>query len=459
MRRLARLSIRIRVTLALAAVVAVVLGATGLFLYVQLGSQLDDTIDQGLRLRAGDIAALVASDDGALTASGRSTLTERGENLAQVLDASGRIVDATPTLRGVRLLDASDLARARAGGTVFSEVRAPGEGDPARLLATRATVGGRPFVVVVGATLEDARDAQRNLGGLLLVGGPITLLLVALAGYGAATGALRPVERMRRQAAAIGVGRPSARLPVPAADDEVARLGATLNGMLERLEESFDRERTFVSDASHELRTPLAILKAELELAATGTQEVVPLRAAIASATEETDRLIQLAEDLLVIARFDQGRLPIRQAPLDARALLEDVRRRFAQRAEEAGASIRVEVAGSIAIRADRLRLEQALGNLVENALRHGGSEVELSAVPAGGGVELHVGDDGAGFTPEFLPRAFERFTRGDGARSRGGSGLGLAIVQVIAEAHGGTVAAHARRGGGAELVMALPAG
>ena len=332
MSRLARLPVRVRVTLAFAGVMALVLGATGLFVYARLGAELDHTIEQGLRSRAGDVSALVQQADSGLAESGRSPLTEQGENLAQILDASGAVLDSTPTVREHALLDAAALARAQRGTIVVDRGPPPGAEDPVRLLATPVSAHGQALVAVVGTPVDDRDDALRNLAGTLLIGGPIALLLASLAGYGAAAAALRPVERMRRRAAEIQAAEPGTRLPVGPADDEIGRLGETLNLMLARLEAAFARERTFVADASHELRTPLAILKAELELALRAGRSVEELEAALRSAAEETDRLVQLAEDLLVIARVEEGRLPIRSARLDAQDVVEAVEQRFAPR-------------------------------------------------------------------------------------------------------------------------------
>lgn len=214
--------------------------------------ELDVAIEQGLRSRAGDVTALVRQADSGLAQSGRSPLTEQGENLAQIADASGRIVDSTPALRSRPLLSRGQL-RDATRATVLTT--APAGEERARLLATPVTAQDQRLVVIVGTPLEDRDDAVRNLGGLLLVGGPVTLLLSGMAGFIALTLALRPVESMRRRAAAIQHAAPGQRLPVPLADDEIARLGETLNAMLDRLEAAFARERTFVSDASHELRT------------------------------------------------------------------------------------------------------------------------------------------------------------------------------------------------------------
>lgn len=401
------------------------------------------------------MTALVKQADSGLAEAGRSPLTEQGQSFAQILDASGRIVDSTPSLRKRPLLSDAQVRNAL-GRTIYANASIGEDGE--RLLATAVKAQDQRLVVVVGTTLEERDHAVGNLGKLLLVGGPAALLLASLAGYGAAAAALRPVERMRRRAATIQDAAPGQRLPVPPANDEIGRLGTTLNDMLARLEDAFARERTFVSNASHELRTPLAILKGELELALRGGRNVAELEAALRSAAEETDRVAQLAEDLLVIARSDQGRLPIRHSDLRARDVLEGVRSRFQLRARDKQASLEVTAPEGLKLVADQLRLEQAIGNLVDNALRYGGSRIEIGAIQKRLIVELHVRDNGPGFPPAFIDVAFERFTRGDPARGRGGAGLGLAIVAAIAHAHDGSVGAGNRPEGGADVWLALPA-
>ena len=417
------MSVRLRVTLVFVAVMALVLIAAGLFLYLRLGDELDDGIDRNLEARAG-------------------VFSERGDDTAaQVLDPSGAVVQTSEEAGSQPLLTPAQVRRALDDELILERTL---DDDRFRLLATEA--GGR--VVVVGESLDARDEAVASLGTLLLLGGPMLLLLTAAVGYGATAAALRPVERMRARAAAIEATDRGARLPVSPADDEIGRLGATLNAMLDRIEAAFTRERTFVADASHELRTPLAILKTELELALSRGRTNEELTAALRSASEETDRLVALAEDLLVIARSDQGQLPIRAEELGAGELLERVRDRHAPDAA-------VEAADGLVVHGDPLRLEQALGNLLDNAVRHGGSAIELAAEERNGAVRLHVRDDGPGFPDDLA--AFERFTRGDSARSRGGAGLGLAIVAAIARAHGGTAGAAARSGGGADVWIELP--
>src|SRR5262249_34936130 len=250
---------------------------------------------------------------------------------------------------------------------------------------------------------------------------PLALLLATLAGYWLAGAALRPVEEMRRKAASISAATPGDRLPVPAANDEVQRLAETLNDMLARLQTALEHERRFAAGASHERRTPLALLKTELELALRHPRSRAELEDALRSAVEETDRLSALADDLLLIARSDQGGLPVNPEPLESTDVLADVAERFAARAAELGRRIEVE-GGDLVFEADPKRIEQALGNLVENGLVHGGGTVTLRALRNDTRVELHVADEGPGFPEGFAPRAFDRFSRADEARRRSGS-------------------------------------
>jgi signal transduction histidine kinase len=261
---------------------------------------------------------------------------------------------------------------------------------------------------------------------------------------------------MRREAEAVSASEPGRRLPLPPADDEIARLGTTLNTMLGRLETALARERRFVSDASHELRTPLAALRTELELALRRRRPREELEAALRSAVEETERLCRLAEDLLVLARADDQGLPIRRERLPVAELLTVMRDRYARQAAEAGRALEIRADDRLELNVDRLRAEQALGNLVDNALRHGRGRVLLLARRRNGLVELHVRDGGSGFPPDFIDRAFDRFTRSDPAREGPGAGLGLAIVDVIARAHGGSAHA-ANHPGGADAWLEIP--
>lgn len=449
--------LRMRLTLAFALAMAVVLAATGWFLYQRLASDLGRALDQELRSRAQDVSALVAHG-GSLRGS-QSSLIEGGETFAELVGRDGRVLDGSPSLGGRPLLSPAELERARRAPAFLDRPSVPGLDEPARMLALPVVRRGERLVLVVGATRENRAETLRSLRAAFLVGGPLVLALASLGGFLLAGAALRPIEAMRRRAAEISATSLDERLPVSDARDEVSRLGRTLNEMLGRIEAGLARERRFVADASHELRTPLAQLKTELELALRRGRQPEDLRAAIRSAAAETDRLARIAEDLLLLARSEQGRLPLRLEPIDVSDVLATVAGRFTLRAEAEARPIAVADRASFVVTADRLRLEQALGNLVDNALRHGSGRVVLWAAAANGSVELHVADDGQGFPPGFAARAFERFSQANEARGDDGSGLGLAIVETIARTHSGHAQAETRPGGGADVWISLPAG
>jgi len=276
------------------------------------------------------------------------------------------------------------------------------------------------------------------------------------AAYLVAANALAPVERMRRRAAEISGGERDARLPVPASSDVLTRLGETLNAMLGRVSDAVSRERALVSHASHELRTPLAVLKLELELALDPERSREEMADALRSAVEEVDRLTRLASDLLVIARAGEGQLPVRPQAVDVAAMLRASAERFDRIARTEGRTVRTDVPDSLVVALDPDRLEQALDNLLTNALRHGAGTIELELRERDGAVELHVFDEGAGFPEEFLPHAFEPFTRAEASRTGEATGLGLSIVRAIAEAHGGSAGAGNRNGGGGHVWVLL---
>jgi two-component system OmpR family sensor kinase len=445
---MSRLPLRFKLTLAFTGVMAVLLTVAGIALSLLVAQNLDNTIDDGLAARAGDAAAAVGGRTGELR------LASTGEPFAQVLAADGRVLDTTTGAGSAPLLDRDWRERARRGVVIVE--RRLADGAAIRLLARPVQADGMEEILVVGEPLSQRERALGALHTLLAVGGPLALLFASAVGYALAAAALRPVERMRRHAAAVTAAGTSERLPVPAGNDEIGRLGRTLNEMLARLEISFKRERAFVSDASHELRTPLAILRTELELALRGEHTKAELEDALRSAAEEAERLSHLAEDLLVIARSDQGRLPVRLETLEAGVVFARVAGRFQTRARAEGRPLAADPSPGVELLADPARVEQALANLVDNALTHGAGTVALSAEKVNGSVQLHVRDEGPGFPAEFLPRAFERFTRADEARTRGGSGLGLAIAAAVAGAHGGS--AQARNvDGGADVWITFP--
>ncbi len=409
------------------------LASAALFVYLRLRADLDDRIDASLRSRA---AALIEPQR-ELSLAGVA-LEDPEETFVQLLSPSGEVLDSVGTLRGPALSPAE--ARRAGTETVTLERELPVVDGRARLLARSGGLEEQE-IVIVGQSLVDRNDALSNVVSSFLVGGAAAILFASVIGYLLATVGLAPVEAMRRRAREVSLLPSDEGLPLPAARDEIRRLGETLNEMLARLRAAFERESRFVADASHELRTPIAIIKTELEGALQGAGSGTPVHASLVAAAEECDRLAQLAEDLLVIARAGDGQLPVRRELTQVLDLLGGVRDRFADRALRRGRAIRIECEPNLPMYADPFRVRQALGNLVENALRHGEGEIVLAARSSDGGIDIDASDEGPGFPPELAAHAFERFARGDRARTGEGVGLGLAIVQAIAEAHGGRAA------------------
>jgi two-component system, OmpR family, sensor kinase len=449
-----RLPIRVRLTLAFALALVAVLACACAFVFVRMRSDMDQAINGALETRMS--AAMSLLDRGAaLGFADAGLLGERDESLAQLLRPDGRMMFSLGAVH-VAALTGADLRRA-ARERVLVERRLPGFDDTARVYARPVPGRDGRLAMAVGESLADRNEALDGLVRAFVVAGSLAVVLASLLGYALAAASLAPVETMRRRAAAISLSGEPERLPLGPARDEIRRLGETLNEMLDRLRKSFERERRFVADASHELRSPIAVIKTELEGAlrsgAIGGEQRVALVAAVA----ECDRLAELAEDLLVLARAADGRLPIRPEPLYVGALLDGARHRFVDRASEEGRAIRVDAPEDLLVMADELRMRQALGNLVDNALRHGGGDIDLEARSLDGGVEVDVTDHGAGFGAEFADRAFERFTRVSESRSGAGAGLGLAIVHAIATGHGGH-ASIVERPGSTTVRLVLPA-
>ncbi|MGH3379785.1 MAG: sensor histidine kinase [Actinoallomurus sp.] len=434
---------------------AVVLVAGGVLLELRLERALDQGINQSLRAQLAEVTALTRQADTGLQ---QGIPTGRGGDIfAQVLASGGTVIDATSQLSGRPVLTPPELRRALRGPLQVDKPSIRAFHGPARLLAVPLRAQDQNVLVVVGASLTDRNQALQSLRTELLVGGPTALVVVALAGYLLARAALRPVERLRAETNELSASNLGRRLTLPTADDEIRRLGLTLNALIARLEASLQRERRFVADASHELRTPLALLKTELDLAMNRPRTHNELAAAVRSASAETDHIANLAEDLLVLARADESGLPLRRSPADVAELLERVARRYARRASEAGRAITIDADAAGVADIDAARLEQALSNLVDNALRHGAGAITLRAARRRDELEFHVLDEGSGFTPEYLPRAFERFSHPDNARTGHSTGLGLSIVAAIAGAHGGTATAANTPPRGSDIRITLP--
>lgn len=444
-------------TAAFALAMVLVIAAAGLFVYLRMQRSLNESIDNGLNSRSDDVSTLVQRSGTGLSREGGGRLADVEDAFVQILRADGRFLDGTSAVERSALRP-NEVQQALMGPAFF-EHDVPGVEGTARILARPVATERGFLLVVTGASLQDRKEALDSLLKSFLIGGAIAVVIASGIAYLLAAASFAPVEAMRRRAEQISLTRGGERLPLPAAQDEIRRLGDTLNEMLARLAASFEQERRFVADAGHELRTPLAVLKAELETALRTGGDNPAARESLVAALEETDHLAQLADDLLLIARAADGHLPIQREDVDVRELLERTRQRFTDRAHQHGREIRIDAPTHLSASIDPIRSRQALGNLVDNALRHGGGEIRLSARLDDDAVEIAVSDDGSGFSPELAPVAFERFSRGDGGRTIGGAGLGLAIVRAIAEAHGGSAKIVSNSSPGATVQLRVPVG
>jgi signal transduction histidine kinase len=420
-------------TLVFGLVSALLLGAVGLGVYLTVAAALLDGIDSGLQFRAATLQAEVTARPTPRVMSSVAPdprLAEPGEAVTQVFSTSGALLQASPPARTDPVLPAEVVGRLQ-DPTVFDR-RLPGIANVTRLLA--APVPGQSAIVVVGASMQDRADTLRLLTGFLAAAGPLALLVACAAGWRVAGAALGPVDRMRRQAVAVAASDLDRRLSVPPGEDEISRLARTLNGMLDRLQQSFQAERRFLDTASHELRTPLATLRTELDLALARPRSLGETRAALVSASEETDRLARLAEDLLVLSRANQGRLPLHRTTASLRDLVTAATaQRWRSRATAVGVRLVVD-AEDLPVRVDPMRLRQALDNLLDNGLRHSpsGGVLAVHAYVADDKAWIVVTDDGPGFPEGARPPRASPWS-GSGPLA---TGLGLTIVRAVTEAH-----------------------
>jgi two-component system, OmpR family, sensor kinase len=413
-----RLPIRTRLTLVFASLSLLVLAVAGAALLIGFRSSLDRTINQGLLSRA---------ESGRADPVGEIAAIPEGEDAFAQLIRGDRAVESSANLPGEPLLPSTTLASIHAETFVDRGVRTSEDRVTARLLAVPLPDGA---YLVIGIDIDDQREVVSQLTVLVAVGGPILLLALCVLGWVLAGAALRPVEELRSEAAAISSSEPDRRLRVPDTGDELQRLTETLNGMLDRVHDALDRERRLVDEASHELRTPLGVLKAEVDLALKGPRSKEELESALRSIAQETERLRRLTQALLVLARADGGRLPVHRADVNVSSVIERVAAEFDDRASREG--VHLHASGSDArARVDADRVRQAIENLVDNGLRHAGRGgwVEVRADLARDRLRIEVVDSGPGFAPDVLDRAFEPFARADGGRQGDGAGLGLTIV------------------------------
>jgi signal transduction histidine kinase len=450
------MSIRLRLAVVFAAASAVMFALGGWLFAATLSASLLGSVDSQLAAQLARASRYLPASP-AQPAQPAPASAAPGEYVVQVIDSSGRVRGASADAGTVPLLGPADLARAGRGPILLTT---SAEGERERVRA--APLAGHPgWVAVAAVSLEAVDSARSDVTRELLIAGAVFVAAAGLGAYGLARAALSPVERMRREVAALSDRDQAPGVQVPRTRDEIAALAATMNELLGRLHRALARQRALVADASHELRTPFAVLRGELELAGRPGRSREELAAAVQRSSEEAARLARITEQLLFLARSDEDRVPPHAENTDIGALLTRSAEHASARAATAGVSCQVEAPAGLAARLDPDRIREAVDNLVDNALRFApaGTPIVIAARADGTDLVIEVRDRGLGFPAEFLPRAFERFARPDSgrARSEGGAGLGLAIVSAIARAHGGRATARNQPEGGAVVALELP--
>jgi len=388
----------------------------------------------------------------------------RLDKLVQIIDNRGAVLLRSATLRDSELpAPASLVARLRQGETVL-ETTSWHDGEPIRLLTLPIHVAGSyPFAVQVGTSLRPTYAFLRTARVLWLVMSIAVLVAVIATGTILARSALRPVSTALHMARQIGDAIGGRRLPHPGTDDEIGRLVSTLNAMLDRLERSINAHRRFTADAAHELRTPLSRLRSELEIALRRPRSSEEYRDAVRSGLDETVRLTELTDALLTLARLDSDQTDWPpHAPFGVTAdALEAECRRVQAEADRRRVEVVVEASPRLEVRVPPGLLALLLGNLLQNAIKFSpsGGRVIARVVAVNGEAVLSISDSGPGIPAAHLPRIFDRFFRGDPARSAdvSGFGLGLSICQAIAQRYHGGIAVLPNPAGGSVFSARLP--
>jgi heavy metal sensor kinase len=455
-------TLRARLALSVTALILAFLAAFGGGIYFTLSRSLYTEVEDNLSLSADQVLASLYEDNGSLQMLTQdpnathlaefSAFTQRGVTLI-VLAAEGEILESVGPYRK----DPVPVSPAHLK-PAFQTIRETDQHDPIRVYILPILEGGHVLGWIQSMqSLGAAEETLDRLRTMLLVGTGLLSLLAGFAGYFWAARALTPINEITDAARRISTEDLSARLDLPDTGDEVSRLANTFNEMLGRIESGFARERQFTSDASHELRTPLTAMKTILNFIRDGERPTEEYRQALDDLAEETDRLQALVENLLQLARGEQG-LKLHKEEIDLSLLLADVADSLRPLAEDKNLTLICDLPASLIISADTDHLIRLIVNLLDNAIKYTErGTVTLSARETEGNAIIEVNDTGIGIPPEHIPHIFKRLYTVDPARSSGGAGLGLSIARQIVQAHGGRIEAQSEVGKGSAFTVYLP--
>ena len=456
-----RLPLRIRMTIWYGLLLGTTLVVFGFLLFVGLRWRLHSAFDEQLDTQADIVLSTIQfRADGVSIDFQNAPLGER-EFFIRIIDPTGATLAEQGQGSSGIPPDQQRMAQALGGDKVYRSVSLGGE-EHLRILSVpmRSPDGATVGVLEVGLNRNDLDQTLDELAIALLVLVPVATLIAVVGGYVLSRPVLQPISRITGLARSIGEGDLDERLRHDLPDDEVGRLATTFNEMLDRIEDAFERERRFTSDAAHELRTPISLIRGEVDLALARPRSAEEYAAALRGVDGDLARLTALTAALLSLARLDSPEPRPEPTPFDVAETIADLAATYATPIAAAGLALHPRLEPTPLL-ADEDLIIQVLVNLLDNAIaasRPGGS-ITLTCRPAGDGVEIDVTDTGAGIRTEDIPRVFDRFYRPDGGRSRdrGGVGLGLAITRAIVEAHHGTIGIRSTVGLGTTVSVRLP--
>jgi heavy metal sensor kinase len=460
-------STRFRLTAWYAALLALTVIALGGAVYLGLKQYLTATLSDQLSLQANQIAETWLRH---IAASGEDYVVDEIEEhlspeitnrFIRVTRPDGSLLYQSSAPRD-QSFDPSMIGRPNPARTTGSrEEHLSGESELLIYTSAHSVAGSGTFLIEVGAPYNQIENTLHGLVMIFAAMLPVALGLAIGGGYILMKRALRPVDEITRAAESITSRNLSERLPIPDTGDEFERLSATLNRMIERLEQSFHQVIQFTADASHELRTPLTILRGEMEVALRQNQLNPAARELIESVLEETEKLSKMVENLMTLSRLDSGELKLERSRCDLAALCRETVEQTSLLAEDKAIRLEYVAPHTLEINADPLRLRQIMINLIDNAIKYTppGGHVRVAVAPEHDVATIEVSDTGQGIPEDAVPYIFDRFYRADKARSRelGGSGLGLAIVKAICELHGGRIQVESAVGQGTRFRVEIP--
>ncbi|GAC1429561.1 MAG: ATP-binding protein [Chloroflexota bacterium] len=456
MRGLRVSSLRGRLALWYLVVFGALLALFGAIVFLQVRNSLLDGIDTALRTRAETVLSQVSIETDGPQYQGSDAPAAQTDVAVYLFDARGQLRDR---IVGAKELPprSAVLGPALRGQALYASVG----GMRLYMAPLRDEQGQLSAVVQVVESLSTVNEQITRLLLLLLGLTPVLLAVATAGGLFLAGRALAPIDRITRTAEVIGAGNLAGRLgPTPRAD-EVGRLAATFDGMLDRLERAFAQQRQFTADASHELRTPLTIIAGDLDVVLRRRRAPEAYEEVLHGVRDEVSHMGHLVEDLLTLARADSGQVELAREFVYLEAIVEDAATGSRRLAEARGVELTALLERDVAVLGDPTRLRQLVVNLLSNAVTYtpAGGRIGVSLSTAGGWARLAVADTGIGITPADLPYIFDRFFRSDAARTRasGGTGLGLAIARWCAEAHGGELRVESSPGEGSVFTVILP--